>query len=432
MNPSPKAELADVPDQSPHYVQAVTELGEERDVIAQEDIYSANGMKLVAKGAKLNNSLRERLNLHKLQMPLDFLLTTQDAVDAGQLAIDGSKLLAEDLSMLRLAERSGDPLGFKQCLGMLMLPAPLRFRLTVMKQRRFPLYQHSLRVALIAYAAAVVMRMPARQKQELLLAAICHDLGEMHTDPLLLAASHQMTPEERGYIHVHPITSYVLLRDMQGIPAATLQAVLHHHERLDGSGYPYGLASDKISQFARMLCVAEVMEGIGRRSEWHRLDVLLRLNHRRLDQEVVEAVRELIQADTGDYAENSAEDTVVLKLTHLRAVLHAWQSMQAGAGQQEPSASDLQFLGERMTMLRSLILQAGIDPDNFTSLLEIARGEPEVSAELQATLNELVWLTSDIANEIDRRTATLSLQSKTAVAEFFHTLRVKPALNNNE
>jgi len=412
------------PDQSPHYVRSITEMGEEREIIAHEDIYAANGMKLFAKGARINRSQRDRLNLHKLRVPLDLVLSTEQAVDAIQLTNEANKVLANDPAMAHLTDRSGDPLGFRQGLGALSLPPPLAFRLTVMKDVRIPLFQHSLRVALIAFSLAVRMGLSDNDKHDLLLAALCHDLGEMHTDPALLAPGHRITPEERRYIHVHPITSYVVLRDLPGLSTGILQAVLHHHERLDGSGYPYGLTGEKIHPLGKILCVAEVMESVARRFDLQRLDVLLRLNQRRLDPAVVAALRDLLRADTKVAQSPPVERDATMQLMHVAAVLATWEILRARLHEQAATTPELGFLTERMEMLRSLVLQAGIDLDNVEGLLELANEDSTVLSEIQATLDELDWLMLDIANEIGRRAVALKGPLRDTVDELLALFRV--------
>lgn len=405
-NTFPPVDTAALPDESPHYVRAVTDMGEDREIVAQEDIYAANGMKLLAKGARINRSQYDRLNLHKLRAPLDLSLSTDQPLDAAQLAAEANRMFAADPAMAGIAQRAGDPLGFRQGLGALMLPPPLSFRLTVMRERRKGLFQHSLRSALISHSLAVRLGMSSHQKEDLLLAALCHDLGEMHTDPALLETSHRIAPQERRYILVHPITSYVLVRDLPGISTAVQQAVLQHHERLDGSGYPHGLTAEQIHPLAKLLGLAEVMEAVLRRADLHRLDVLLRLNQHRLDPAAIGVLRDLLRTDRVDVQAAPEERDVVQRMTHLVDVLRAWRELREHVGMSASPAAELAFLQERMDLLRSLALQAGIDQDDTAALMDIAREDGDVLRELEATLDELDWMMRDIANEIERRTTT--------------------------
>lgn len=400
----PPVDSADVADQSPHYVRAVTDMGEDREIVAHEDIYAANGMKLCAKGARINRSQYDRLNVHKLRVPLDLSLSTEQTVDPALLAVEANRLVGSDPVMARMAQRAGDPLGFRQVLGMLPLPQPLQFRLTVMREKRNELFNHSLRTALISHSIAVRLGLSLRQKEDLLLAAICHDLGEMHTDPALLEPGHRIAPDERRYIHVHPVTSYVLLRELPGISPAVMQAVLQHHERLDGSGYPHALTEAQIHPLAKLLCLSEVMEAVLRRADLQRLDVLLRLNRRRFDPEAIGVLHELFRAGEPDVAAAPEESDVAQRINRLVDVLRVWRDLREGQGVK--SDGEHGFLQERMDLLRSLMLQAGIDQNDTTPLLDLAHQDADVMRELQATLDELDWVMRDIANEIGRREAT--------------------------
>ncbi|TAH49856.1 MAG: HD domain-containing protein [Betaproteobacteria bacterium] len=417
------ASLAEPMDQRPHYVRSVTEMGQTQSIVAHEDIYASNGMKLMARGASVDRSHLDLLSMHKLRAPLDLALSAENQVDPTQLAFEANKLLATDPIMTALAERSGDPLGFRQCLGALPLPAPIMFRLTVMREMRLALFEHTLRIALMTYALAVRMKVPKRDLTDLLVAALCHDLGEMHTDPALLAPGHRITLDERRFIHVHPVTAYVLLSDVPSISNATLQAVLQHHERLDGSGYPAGLSGTSIHAFARILCVAEVAEGLVRRGDPRRVDVLLRLNHQRFDAEVTHALRDLLLIGhrPSDTHAASLDPTVQLKqFERLFADSPGLiEQLEARPG----GAREVAFIRDRVSMLRLLVHNSGMSPEYHDALIDMIHEDPEVASELAATMDELKWLMLDIANEIERRVAKVDDEADAVVDELLALLR---------
>ncbi len=421
--PLSPADLDPVPDQSPHYVRAVADTGEQHQIVAKEDIYAANGMKLFAKGAHINRSQCERLTEYKLRVPLDLMLSMTDCMDAAQLAREANTMLTDDPVMARLAERTGDPLGFRQALGALALPEPLCFRLTVMREQRAGLFQHSLRTAFAAYSLAEQLDRSNQDKQDLLMAGLCHDMGEMHTDPLLLQLERQLTPQERRYIHVHPITSYVVLRDVPGVSAGTIQAVLHHHERIDGSGYPYGLFGMKIHPLAKLLSLAELTETVLRRANPQRLDVLLRLNQRRLDPVAVNALRLLACEETKDAQSSTTGRNPQMQLTHVTEIFNIWGPLRKPLSKQTAGVPALGFIEVRMEMLRSMVLQIGINPSHAGVLLKTFEQENAMLNELQAALDELEWMMLDIADEIERKVEVLDVPCRTLVAELVVALR---------
>jgi HD-GYP domain-containing protein (c-di-GMP phosphodiesterase class II) len=211
MTPHPLTQLAELPEENPHYLRAATQMGDRREVVADRDIFAANGMKLLAKGSKISSHQFDMLAKHKLSMPLDQVLATERPVDGGQLAFEVGKIIDKDPLIARIVTRGGDPLAIKHQLAGLSLSLPIRFRLTVMQDQRPDLFEHVLRNCIVSYALALRLKLSAPDKTALTLAAICHDLGEMHIDPELLTSGHKITSQERRYIHVHPITSYVVV-----------------------------------------------------------------------------------------------------------------------------------------------------------------------------------------------------------------------------
>lgn len=418
----------DLPPENPYYIQAVTEVGDTQEIVAHEDIYASNGMKLVAKGAKINRSQFERLTQHKLSAPLDRMLTAEKPIDATALAIEVDKILESDALYRQIAARTGDPRALKQCIGALRLPGPVLLRLTVMHERFADLYLHSLHTAMLAFAIGQRMGLSARDLDDLLLAALCHDMGEMHTDPAVLADDHSITPEERRFVHVHPVTAWVLFRDLAGFPHNAAQAILHHHERLDGSGYPSNLPAERIPRLACILAVADVAVAVMRRFDMARLDMLFRLNKARFDTYAVAALRDLVNMRQPCIEEAGGIDGTAVQLAHLAALLQAWFTLRAVLEERsaDHDANSLEFLFERMGAIRSMVLQAGFDPDNMASMLSVASEDPAILHELRGMLDEMDWLMQDLANEIDRRSPELSGLSQGALKGLMGKLRPLP------
>jgi HD-GYP domain-containing protein (c-di-GMP phosphodiesterase class II) len=425
----PCVDLVDLPDENPHYLRAITDLGEQQEVVVKNDIFAANGMKLIAKGARINSKQFERLIQHKLSVSIDFSLSLESAVDAEELSREVGKLLDRDALMRQLAARGGDALAIKHELAKLALPTLLETRLTVMRGTRPELFQHSLRTAMIAFALAQLLRLPDTDYPSILLAALCHDIGELHTDPAILLTEHLISPEERRYVHVHPITGYVLLSQITELPAAVSMAVLQHHERLDGSGYPYGLKSMQISQLAKLLAIADVVEAVIDRVEPGRMDMLLRASRNRFDHEIVNALRDLIRVPGQETSSAFTELDNTAELDNLANILDNWSKLKSLLKNQttsRPSAkSQINFLFERMNGICGLIVQAGFNPEDVQGMLSIAGDDQNMLGELRDILCEIDWLLRDLANEIDRRAPALDDILKLALAEWVNQLRLQ-------
>jgi HD superfamily phosphohydrolase YqeK len=303
-------------------------------------------------------------------------------------------------------------------------------RLTVMSEQHMDLYQHSLCTAILAFTLAQRSGLPSSQYETAILSALCHDFGEMHTDPVILDPSHSITPEERRFIHVHPITGYVLLHEMAGFPSSAAQAVLQHHERLDGSGYPHALCGQRIGILAQLVGIADVTEAALRRFELPRVDMLFRINHMRFARAMLDPLRDLLQVTAYDVRGWPDAGGTAAQLTQLGELLRAWSTLRTLLERQiapaSTDASPLAFLFERMASIRSLALQAGLDPDNMANMLEIAQEDATLQGELHFLLHETDWLLRDLANEFDRRSPELTGLSQGALKDLLDQLRHLP------
>ena len=120
---------------------------------------------------------------------------------------------------------------------------------------------HERRVAQLAAAIGVEMGMDDADVRLLRLAATVHDIGKIAVPAEILSKPTRLSEAEFAIIKGHSQAGHDLL-DPAGLPARVAVAVLQHHERLDGSGYPAGLEGDAICLFARILAVADVAEAM--------------------------------------------------------------------------------------------------------------------------------------------------------------------------
>ncbi|MFL5846358.1 MAG: HD-GYP domain-containing protein [Solirubrobacteraceae bacterium] len=115
---------------------------------------------------------------------------------------------------------------------------------------------HSEDVATLVGRVAHRLGIPASRREELLFGSLLHDVGKLGVSERILLKPAALTPEERSAVELHPRIGY---RMIQRVPALRpiAPAVLHHHERYDGEGYPNGLRGEAIPLEARIIAVAD-------------------------------------------------------------------------------------------------------------------------------------------------------------------------------
>ena len=120
-------------------------------------------------------------------------------------------------------------------------------------------YMHSLNVSLISNTLATWMRLPEEKIQLATAAGLLHDIGKVLLPPELLTKDKQLTSYEQKLMNEHVIKGYGLVKD-KDIDDHIKNAIIMHHERRDGSGFPFHIKGDKIDEIASIVAVADVYD----------------------------------------------------------------------------------------------------------------------------------------------------------------------------
>jgi len=119
------------------------------------------------------------------------------------------------------------------------------------------LSKHQLDVAILSASFGIEYEYSNASLHELVLGALLHDIGLVKVPEEILNASHILTEQEYETIKKHPEIGVSLLLEEDTISANTLNIIYQHHERIDGSGYPNALVGEEISEFARIVAIAD-------------------------------------------------------------------------------------------------------------------------------------------------------------------------------
>jgi putative nucleotidyltransferase with HDIG domain len=121
--------------------------------------------------------------------------------------------------------------------------------------------QHSRRVADYAARIAAGLRLPFSERETVIAAARLHDLGKIHVPDAVLRKEGPLSDEEWGVMRTHPEVGAAILRKLR-MYRASAELVARHHERLDGGGYPGGMAGGALARGARILAVADAYDAM--------------------------------------------------------------------------------------------------------------------------------------------------------------------------
>jgi HD-GYP domain-containing protein (c-di-GMP phosphodiesterase class II) len=120
---------------------------------------------------------------------------------------------------------------------------------------------HSERVALLSRHLAATIGLSDALVERVYMAGLLHDVGKIGVPEAVLQKPGKLTAEEFEQMKKHPEIGARILADIKQVKDI-LPGVLHHHERYDGKGYPYGLAGENIPQMGRILCLADCFDAM--------------------------------------------------------------------------------------------------------------------------------------------------------------------------
>lgn len=396
---------------SPHYLRALTDMADRRTVVADAAIYTDKGIKLVEKGARIDSRLYDRLVQHKLREPIDRHLSIENPVDVPALLAAGQAMSEQEVLPNLLAEALGSAARLLAPLRSLPLPPSMACKLTVMRDQRPGLFQHSLQMMTVAVFLGIKSGLAERDCANLAAAALLHDLGVLHMDPAWDDPDHKVVGVQRKHLVAHPITAMLMIRDTQVYPRAVDVAVLEHHERMDGSGYPRGLAGADISVLGRILLLAEVVAAFYEKYDdmpAQRLSLVLRLNHRKFPSALVAHILPLLQEEVArESALMPLGNDASRQIDLLAEAFECWDQLKTALPPETSvkalPGSAFVFLDARLLALQKALLEAGSHPRQQGELMAQLQGDAIGMAEVALVGREALWQLQSIVNASYRR-----------------------------
>ena len=248
-------------DVNPHYLDHVVKLSETSDIEASEDIVSGTGMKLLAKGAKIDARARERLLEFRLAKPLENMMRVVGGTDPSLFHPLAEQLLARHGLLRGICSTvpGFDPIAM---LKALQLSDNVQSLLSVYAGQATSKLEHAVGVAVITSALGGSVSANPADTSALAIAALAHDVGELYIDPAFLRRDVKLSSQQWKHVATHPIVGSHVLGALPGAGPRIAGVVLAHHERLDGFGYPQGTLGTGLSMAGQMLAVAEMLMGL--------------------------------------------------------------------------------------------------------------------------------------------------------------------------
>jgi hypothetical protein len=235
------------------YASHLATLNAHHQITATEDICTAQGLKLLSRGARLDETTLTRLAVQKLLKPLGESVGIGGELNGAQLAVLIGELAAQHgdgAALLRLL-----PLPLSELCSSLDRQPLLCQRLTVMRAVFPARFRRTLFGAVLALAMVKSGQLRGLSLPGLFVAALARSIGLLHLPEALMNREVQGSVEEQRQYESHPVISREMIR--RNIDPVTAEAILNQHERLDGSGFPRGWRVAAPGLEAQLLGVAD-------------------------------------------------------------------------------------------------------------------------------------------------------------------------------
>ncbi|MCX7653656.1 MAG: HD domain-containing protein [Fervidobacterium sp.] len=170
-------------------------------------------------------------------------------------------------------------------------------------------HQHSKNVAMYSVEIGRRMKLNQQMLEKLEFSAILHDVGKIGIPDSILLKPGKLTNEEYQVIKNHTVYGAEILSEIKYVDEDIISGALEHHERLDGSGYPYGKKNGEISLFGRIIGVADVFDALSSKrtykEAWDVSDVLSLIKSDvekgKFDENIYRCLEEMIQEENTQY-----------------------------------------------------------------------------------------------------------------------------------
>lgn len=172
--------------------------------------------------------------------------------------LEGSVVILEDISLQIVLEQARQT-HLEQ--SMQALAATLKTLSMVLDRKDPYTVEHNKNVANVAKQLATDLGYSTEASEGIYLAGLSHDIGKLSVPSDILNRPGPLLMEETNLIRLHPKTGYSFVEEIE-FPWPIHEVMLQHHERLDGSGYPKGLCNGQISEAARIVMIADVVDAM--------------------------------------------------------------------------------------------------------------------------------------------------------------------------
>lgn len=386
-----------------HYVGHVRKAGAEHEISTNQDIISESGHKLIAKNVTINSEMYDKLMQHKLLKPLDMSISVGGRLDNNSLQEEFDKVFNSEPLCKAILKHAHNPKLIKASLKNIKLPEAISGKMTVMRSSLPAMFRHSIITSLVAAYSGTLCGFNEKECIVLATAGLLHDIGNMHVNPEILTKRERLDFPDQKQLYAHPIIAFMIMKNFPEFQPLVSAAVVEHHERMDGSGYPHQLKDDKLSPYGQMLSIVELFTSVYLRTNSLKQSLtILRSNMLHFPVKLLSPFVSGLNAltiDEPDVNTTNLKKNIVDKLVLINQAIESWQQPFLMVSDKDAEKSPASLTTLHLDHIKISLIRCGLTNiylENITKL----NIENMLSAEFDNSVEHLAEISTLVDDHI--------------------------------
>lgn len=390
-----------------------------------EDVYDNFNNKLLGKGYKVTPKIREKLLNRILKKPIETSIQSDNSVTMNDLS---NQALDLNIHHPILRHIKGDFETEAKELRYLNLEPLAALLLTVIRDTKPKIFRHVLFVTLIARAIGQEMQLDAYDMTNLSIASLLHDIGQLYAS---IPEEEKLTEEAWRKVMVHPILGSSVVSEYMNYPSDVSLAILEHHERCNGNGYPRRLDANKCTKIGQILILSEAIAGILKPGkEIQNALVAIKLSNSNYPSHPFNAFNSIVNKNSFTRTDANINFTKDVLSTTLNTLSEIQSNISEFVrDSQEAKAVEVaNHLKSRLIKLQQSLYASGITHYLDDEYWNESSENQFIRVELEVTTKEIGWQIQDMARDTTLRLIDINVAPPPRFTEI--TAQLSNAANN--
>lgn len=239
-----------------HYVGHLTELSKNNKVILMEDVFNQRGVLVVKKGMAVDNHFAQKIAKHKLLKPLDSSISFTSTLNQ-RTTFEFFTRHLDDMQLSYIVRKNGLYHDALEAFHLINQYNSITQKLTVLAERLPEVFVRSLLTSVMTLGLCKELKLSKQTTDNVFLANIISDVGLLHIDPRIVNKEGQLSQQELKMMQGHVVIAKHFADMVPSLPKAVGKAVLEHHERPDGFGYPFSKQASQLGVEGQVLAMID-------------------------------------------------------------------------------------------------------------------------------------------------------------------------------